>query len=114
MLTATLRLTLLMQPRSGFDTIQSVGGWRGNTGADLRSRFDHLRSGSVSPRYPSALIANQSRLPTYKERHPVGAASSRDTSSAEVSKSRQGCRSYSERIASPCQTENGNLSNTPT
>jgi len=29
-----------------------------------------LRSGSVSPRYPSSLLAKQTRLPTYKERCP--------------------------------------------
>jgi len=44
------------------------GGWRGNVEADLRHRFSDLRSGSVSPRHPSSLIAKQKGLPTYKER----------------------------------------------
>ena len=52
----------------GSDTIQSYGGWRGNVEADLQHRFADLRSGTVSPRHLSSLIANQIRLPTYKER----------------------------------------------
>jgi len=68
--TATLWTYLVLSASKASIPYNRFGGWRGNVEADLQHRFSDLWSPSVSPRHPSSPLANQRRLPTYKEPAP--------------------------------------------